>query len=144
MDKEDGRGLSRQAQYERRKQAVRLHKKGMPINDIAAALSMGHVTVRGAIKAAATDGLKALAPKPTGRPVGSQRRLTSMQELHIQRLICKHRPEQLKLEFALWNRGAVTLLVKQEFGIDLPIRTMGEYLKRWGLNRPGFTGDSIS
>jgi transposase len=112
---------------------VRLHKKGMPINDIAAALSMGHVTVRGAIKAAATDGLRALAPKPTGRPVGSQRRLTSMQELHIQRLICKHRPEQLKLEFALWNRGAVTLLVKQEFGIDLPIRTMGEYLKRWGF-----------
>ena len=133
MDKEDGRRLSRQAQYERRKQAVRLHKKGMPINDIAAALSMGYVTVRGAIKAAATDGLKALAPKPTGRPVGSQRRLTSMQELHIQRLICKHRPEQLKLEFALWNRGAVTLLVKQEFGIDLPIRTMGEYLKRWGF-----------
>jgi hypothetical protein len=31
-----------------------------------------------------------------------------MQELHIQRLICKHRPEQLKLEFALWNRGAVS------------------------------------
>jgi transposase len=133
MDKEDGRRLSRQAQYERRKQAVRLHKKGMPINDIAAALSMGHVTVRGAIKAAATDGLRALVPKPTGRPEGSQRRLTSMQELHIQRLICKHRPEQLKLEFALWNRGAVTLLVKQEFGIDLPIRTMGEYLKRWGF-----------
>ena len=55
MDKEDGRRLSRQAQYERRKQAVRLHKRGMKVDDIAAALSMGHVTVRAAIKAAAGE-----------------------------------------------------------------------------------------
>ena len=133
MDKEDGRRLSRQAQYERRKQAVRLHKRGMAIMDIAAALSMGHVTVRAAIKAATADGLTALAPKPTGRRVGTQRRLTAEQELHIQRQICKSRPEQLKLEFALWSRAAVLQLVKQEYGIELPIRTMGEYLKRWGF-----------
>ena len=133
MDKEDGRRLSRQAQYERRKQAVRLHKRGMKVDDIAAALSMGHVTVRAAIKAADQGGATALAPKPTGRPVGSQRRLSPQQELHVQRQICKHRPEQLKLEFALWSRAAVMLLVKQEFDIDLPIRTMGEYLKRWGF-----------
>lgn len=101
--------------------------------DIAACLSMGHVTVRAAIKAAAKDGIKALAPKPTGRPVGSMRRLTPEQELHIQRQICKSRPEQLKLEFALWSRAAVLKLVQQEYGIDLPIRTMGEYLKRWGF-----------
>ena len=37
------------------------------------------------------------------------------------------------MEFALWTRAAVMLLVKQEFGIELPIRTMGEYLKRWGF-----------
>ena len=55
------------------------------------------------------------------------------QELHIQRLICKNRPEQLRLRFALWSRAAVLLLVQQEFGIELPIRTMGEYLKRWGF-----------
>ena len=133
MDKEDGRRLSRQAQHERRKQAVRLHKRGMAIMDIAAALSMGHVTVRAAIRADEQGGAKALAPKPTGRPVGSKRRLRPEQELHIQRQICKSRPEQLKLEFALWSRAAVMQLVKQEFGIDLPVRTMGEYLKRWGF-----------
>jgi transposase len=27
----------------------------------------------------------------------------------------------------------VALLVEQEFGILLPVRTMGEYLKRWGF-----------
>ena len=133
MDKEDGRKLTRQAQHERRKQAVRLHRKGMSVKDIADALAMAQATIRSAVRVAEQDGVKALAPKPTGRAVGQQRRLTSEQELHIQRLICKHRPEQLKLTFALWTRAAVLLLVQQECGVELPIRTMGEYLKRWGF-----------
>jgi transposase len=65
--------------------------------------------------------------------MGAKRRLSAEQELHIQRQICKHRPEQLQLSFALWTRVAVALLVEQEFGILLPVRTMGEYLKRWGF-----------
>ena len=76
-------------------------------------------------------GFKALAPKPTGRAAGQKRRLTAEQELHIQRLICKNRPEQLKL--TLRCGAAVLLLVQQEFGIELPIRSIGEYLKRWGF-----------
>ena len=133
MDKEDGRKLSREAQHERRKQAVRLHRRGMAIDDIAAALGIARGTVRNAVKAAQEGGVQALAPKPTGRAPGEQRRLSAEQELHIQRLICKNRPEQLKLTFALWSRAAVLLLAQQEFGIELPIRTMGEYLKRWGF-----------
>jgi transposase len=133
MDKEDGRKLSREVQHERRKQAVRLRRRGMAVKDIAVALGIAQGTVRSAVMVADRGGLKALAPKPTGRLVGQQRRLSSEQELHIQRLICKNRPEQLKLDFALWSRGAVLLLVRQEFGIELPIRTMGEYLKRWGF-----------
>ncbi|MFN9749192.1 MAG: hypothetical protein ACK53K_08330 [Burkholderiales bacterium] len=38
MDKEDGRKLTRQAQHERRQQAVRLHRRGMAIKDIASVL----------------------------------------------------------------------------------------------------------
>lgn len=133
MEKEDGRKLSRQAQHERRKQAVRLYRKGMKIKEIADALCMAENTVRSAVAAAEQGGLRALAPKPTGRAWGQKRRLTGEQELHIQRHISKNRPEQLKLGFALWTRAAVLLLVQQEFGIELPIRTMGEYLKRWGF-----------
>jgi hypothetical protein len=32
----------------------------------------------------------------------------------------------------LWNRRAVRDLIRKEFGIDLAVRTVGEYLKRWG------------
>ena len=131
--KEDGRRLSREAQHERRKQAIRLHRKGMKAVDIAAALSMSPVTVYTAIKVVETGGLRALVPKPTGRKVGQMRQLTPEQELHIQRLICEKRPEQLKMQFALWTRAAVMQLVESEYGISLPVRTMGEYLKRWGF-----------
>ena len=131
--KEDGKRLSREAQHERRKQAIRLHRKGMKAVDIAAALSMSPVTVYTAIKVVETGGLRALVPKPTGRKVGQMRQLTPEQELHIQRLICEKRPEQLKMQFALWTRAAVMQLVESEYGISLPVRTMGEYLKRWGF-----------
>jgi transposase len=31
------------------------------------------------------------------------------------------------------HQDAVKLLIKQRFGIEMPIRTVGEYLKRWGF-----------
>ena len=34
---------------------------------------------------------------------------------------------------ALWTRQAVRELIQQQVGIRLPIRTVGEYLRRWGL-----------
>ncbi len=45
--------------------------------------------------------------------------------------ICDKRPEQLKMEFALWSRGAVMQLIEREFGIKLSVRTTGQYLRRW-------------
>jgi hypothetical protein len=42
-------------------------------------------------------------------------------------------PNQLKLSYALWTRDAVKLLILQRFKYEMPIRTVGEYLKRWGF-----------
>ena len=42
-----------------------------------------------------------------GRPVSSGLSLTAEQEKQIQRLIQDHRPEELKMDFALWTRAAV-------------------------------------
>ena len=41
-------------------------------------------------------------------------------------------PDQLKLPFALWTRAAVRQLIKELFGEEMPIRTVGHYLKQWG------------
>ena len=42
-------------------------------------------------------------------------------------------PQELKIASALWTRQAVQELIKQQVGIRLPIRTVGEYLHRWGF-----------
>jgi transposase len=42
-------------------------------------------------------------------------------------------PDQFKLSFALWTRDAVRLVIKHLYGQDLPLRTITDYLKRWGF-----------
>src|SRR5258708_21053924 len=42
-------------------------------------------------------------------------------------------PTRCLISSALWTRQAVQELIKQQVGIRLPIRTVGEYLKRWGF-----------
>src|SRR4051794_23735791 len=47
-------------------------------------------------------------------------------------LIDGHSPEDHGLPAPLWSRRAVRDLIRQEFGITLSVRTVGDYLKRWG------------
>lgn len=136
MEKKDGRALSPEQQHERRKEAVRMHKQGKGIDEIAASLGMGHVTVRKCIKVARQQGAIGLKPKVRGRKLGDQRQLSIEQELSIQKQICENSPKQLNLTFALWTRQAVARLIEQECATLLPIRTVDSYLKRWGFTPP--------
>jgi transposase len=54
-------------------------------------------------------------------------------ERAIRQIICDKRPEQLKMEFALWSRAAVMQLIEREYGIKLSVRSVGNYLSRWGF-----------
>jgi transposase len=65
--------------------------------------------------------------------VGDGRRLSRTQESRLRKLICDKTPDQYKMDFALWSREAVAQLARDQFGIDLPVRTMGDYLARWGF-----------
>lgn len=60
----------------------------------------------------AEGGAVALKPAGRGRMPGDGRRLNAEQEEAIRRTICDKRPEQLKMEFALWTRGAVMLFIE--------------------------------
>ena len=37
------------------------------------------------------------------------------------------------MPFALWTRAAVTQLIHGKYGIDVSLRTISNYLKRWGM-----------
>jgi transposase len=74
-----------------------------------------------------------IAVKKTGRKTGFGRTLTEKQESLIIRTIIKKYPDQLKLNYALWTREGIQQLIQKIFGITMPIRTVGEYLKRWNF-----------
>jgi len=133
MEKIDTRKLPADTLHELRKQSARLRSKGMTFRKIAEIVGAHQETVRRWCKSFEKEGSKALIPKTRGRKAGERRTLTPEQEKTIQKWIKEKDPNQLKLDFCLWNRRAIVLLIKQEFDIEMPIRTVGEYLKRWGF-----------
>jgi transposase len=114
-----------------RKQAVRLHLKGLPVMQIVGMTGLSWPGVRAALDRYEAGGMSALKPAIRGKKLGTGRSLSSEQERAICRTICDKRPEQLKMEFALWNRAAVGQLIEQEYGIKLHVRSVGKYLARW-------------
>ncbi len=89
--------------------------------------------VNAAINLYKEAGASALKPEARGKKEGSGRMLSEAQERTIQQIICEKRPEQLKMEFALWSRAAVMQLIERECGIKLSVRGVGNYLQRWGF-----------
>ncbi|NJS37498.1 MAG: IS630 family transposase [Brachymonas sp.] len=133
MDKEDARTQSREVLHERRKQVIRLHRKGIGVMSIVEQTGLSWSAVNAAISLFAEGQWAALKPDARGKKQGSGRSLREDQEQTIQRIICDRRPEQLKMDFALWSRAAVGVLIERECGIALSVRAVGNYLKRWGF-----------
>jgi transposase len=132
MESVDARKHSPEIQQQLRNQAINLRKKGWKYSVISEAVGVNVSTVAKWCRAYRNGGGKAIRIRKRGRKDGMKRTLSSDQEAQVRQAIRDKCPEQLKLPFALWTRGAVQQLVKQLFSIDMPIRTVGEYLKRWG------------
>ena len=107
MEKEDSRKQTREALHERRKQVIRMHRKGMPVMRIVELSGLSWYAVNAAIKRYLEAGASALKPEARGKKQGSGRALSEAQEATVRQIICDKRPEQLKMEFALWSRAAV-------------------------------------
>jgi len=133
MEKFDARKLPRDAQDEMRRQAMRMREElKLSWKEIARVVGVHVSTVIGWSKRYSMEGTSGLKSKTRGRRYLSGRTLTLAQEWQLRSVIVGENPKQLSLPFALWNRRAVMQLVKVLFDIDMPIRTVGEYLLRWG------------
>lgn len=131
MEKTDARRLKPEVQQQLRDQASRLFKKGWKNKDIAVALGVSYVTVSRWRTVYKQKGSKGLKITKRGRKIGMLRTLSPEQEKELRNAIKDKCPDQLKLPFALWTRGAVQQLIFQLWSIQMPIRTVGEYLSRW-------------
>lgn len=114
-----------------RRKAVEMVLAGTKQVQVAEILGLHKDTVSRCVVLARSKGKKSLAAKKRGgrRPC----RLTAQQSRWVQKAIEEKNPEQLKLPFALWTREAIATLIQQKYALKLPLRTLTDYLKRWGF-----------
>ncbi len=114
-----------------RQKAVEMVLAGTKQVQVAQLLGMGQSTVSHCVRRAKANGKKSIAQKKRGgrKPC----RLTGQQSYWIRKAIEEKHPEQLKLPFALWTREAIAALIQQKYGLVIPLRTLTDYLKRWGF-----------
>ena len=133
MEKIDARKHDQKTQYEIRKQVIRLRKNGVPNKTVAEGLGISQQHASKIWNKYKNHGASAIKSGKRGRKDGDKRSLTPEQEKEVKKLLVDHAPEQFKLPFVLWTREVVKLLIKQLYKLVMPIRTVGEYLKRWGF-----------
>lgn len=133
MEKIDARKLPSLAQEAKRRQAVALRQKGMSLEAIGEIVGVHHGTVCRWTKRYEREGISAIRAGQRGPQSGTNRRLSEKQERDLQKLIAEKTPDQLKLAYASWTRKSVQEVIQIRTGIALPIRTVGEYPKRWGM-----------
>jgi transposase len=135
----DARLLSDEVLEALRLRALRGCELGFTEAEVADVLGVSRETVSRWWCAFAQGGLDALPQDRSGRPLASGRFLSDEQATGIQTLLRSKTPEDLGIPAPLWNRRAVRDLIRQQCGVTLAVRTVGQYLRRWGFTakRPG-------
>jgi transposase len=133
MKNTDARNLPKEVQQHNRDQAIRLFKRWKLRKEIAEIVQVHFDVVCRWIRAWKKGGDKAIKLKKRGRGSAEQRMLNSAQEAELKKLLITKNPQQLKLPFALWSRKAIKSVIYQMWRIKIAIRTIGDYMKRWGF-----------
>jgi len=131
MVQPDFRSLAAAAQETIRRNAVAAVRAGMSQLEAARVFGITRQAISSWMAIYASKGQAGLKAKRRGRPTGGQ--LLGWQAAQISRDIMDRCPDQLKLPFYLWTREAVGLLIKERFGVQLSVWTVGRYLARWGF-----------
>jgi transposase len=128
----DARQLSDEVLEALRLRALRGCELGFGEAEVADLLGLARETVSRWWSAYQAGGIEALPHDRSGRPLGSGRTLSDAQAARLQQLIDGQSPEALGIAAPLWSRRAVRDLIRREYAIAMPLRTVGEYLRRWG------------
>src|ERR1035437_6705084 len=128
----DGRTLDHKTLEQIRHMAFQRIREGEKPAKVIASFGFCRTTIYKWMNASAGRGrgLKALrSTRGTGRP----RRLTPAQERQVFRWINGRNPLQYGLDFGLWTRQIVSILIKQKFGVPMGVTAVGALLAKMGL-----------
>lgn len=129
----DSRKLSDDVREEIRRKIIRLRSQGETNRSAAktVGISERHANVIWQNYLQSED-LPLFVWERRGRRKGEQRSLSHAQELSLLSMLLNE-PAKMKFRSELWTRTLFVRAIKRRVGIDVPIRTAGEYLKRWSL-----------
>jgi transposase len=114
--------------------AIELLRKGLRIEDIAEEIGVHPITVTRWREKLRQGGKAAVFREYRGRKPESDRRLPLEDEKKVICLISNKTPDQCQRNHFLWTPSAVGDLIKSDFGIDMTLRSVNNYLRRWGIN----------
>jgi transposase len=129
----DNRNLSPEQQEVLRQKAVAAVLTGEKQVHVARMLGVSSWSVGQWVRKAKRKGVASLKAKRRGgcKPAA----LKPFQAARIVAIIREKNPDQLKLPlpYVLWTREAVQKLIFQKYGVQLALRTLSDYLARWGM-----------
>jgi len=130
--KRDGRTLDHKTLEEMRRMAVQRVREGEKPAAVVASLGLHRTSIYRWLTAASGRGrgLRALrSRRASGRP----RSLTAAQERQVFRWVNGRDPRQYGLDFGLWTRAVVGVLIERKFGVRLGVTAVGALLAKLGL-----------
>lgn len=133
MSTHDARKITPETREQLRAISLRLREKNLSNREIADILGVHEVTSSRWWREYRQEQPPSFQEKPRGRTYGTHRTLTFAQESDLWNLITTFPPDELDIPFALWTRKAVQELIRWRCQVTMPLRTVGEYLKRWGF-----------
>lgn len=117
-----------------RRRAVKLRQDTQaPYREIATTCGLSITTVMSAWRAYQRCGWSAVDVPKGGRPAGSGRRLTVVQEAKAAMVVLGTSPAEFGLAAQTWTAELVQRVLKEVFGLELPRTTLSDYLSAWGL-----------
>jgi transposase len=130
MSQNDARRLSHKTLEEIRIRAVERVQSGESPELIIKTLGFSRSCIYEWLARYRAGGWHALKAVPLkGRPP----RITGRQMKWIYNAVTMKNPLQFKFEFALWTRAMIRVLIKEKFGINLSLASVGRLLAQLGL-----------
>ncbi len=118
-----------------RRRAVRAVWSGETMRAVAVEVGVSYSAVRQWMRRVRVGGLNALRSRPRGRKTGQGRILEAAKEDRLRWSVLQEKPRDLGLDAWVWDARTVRELFKAgEIGQRPPLRTVQEYLRRWGIS----------
>jgi transposase len=130
--KRDMRKMSKTEIVSLKKDIVRMKKNKRKHKQIMVDLNISNQTIDRVWSEYQSAG-SVPTPKKRGRKKGEKTVLSPEQEREIKNIIKDKFPDQYKMPFMLWNRAAICALVKNLYGIEMPLRLVSDYMERWNF-----------